>query len=620
MFKKIAAAGISIALGVACGGGAWAQSWSLYQGYTSLPFIQYAGPAANGAMNYVDGVTGQYMNQAALLNVSMSNAGSPSLLTHQFVMDTGSTGIIVSGDNFKPGPGDVYVGPGQQFYSSSGLLSQGSYYLTNAVIDDKNGNPVATARVTVLLVTNQTCVFTNKGCQPNPNPTNVAYMGVGFNRGDSAIAPPAPYNNINPFTNIVSIASGQQISTLWQGYRVTNAGVILGLDPTTTSNFSFVKLTPNANSNNPSSAWQQAPVTISVGGVSGSGQILPDAGIGYSFLTPPPGASLTTGVCSIGGTGCIVSNTNAKIQIFLPGQITPLPASYSFTLNNPVDSALNPQLVQVVDGPSIFINTGREFYAGFDYLYDPVDGFVGYRWNGNVSSQYGQVTPSVALTGTLSLSNNFSSTLPMYLMGNTTLQEAGTGTINSDISGPGGLTIASGIVNLLGMNTYTGGTIVGSGATLGLGGTLIGNLTVQSGGTFLTTGGYSVAPGATLINAGTFQSFGPALFNQGMLFNSGTLTSALTNVGTAINTGTITGTVTNGGTFVNNGAVVGAVTNNGQLSGSGTLTGAFVNNAVVAPGNSIGTLNVNGSFVQNPTGSYQVQTNGAGQSDLISVT
>ena len=40
----------------------------------------------------------------------------------------------------------------------------------------------------------------------------------------------------------------------------------------------------------------------------------------------------------------------------------------------------------------------------------------------------------------------------------------------------------------------------------------------------------------------------------------------------------------------------------------------------MAPGNSIGTLNVNGNFVQNAGSTYQVEVNAAGQSDRINVS
>lgn len=120
-------------------------------------------------------------------------------------------------------------------------------------------------------------------------------MGVGFDRGASSTQPPAPYNNTNPFTNIVSLASGQPVSNLAPGYIISNSGVTLGLSSSATNNFAFVKLLPNTTNNppQPAPAWLGAPVTILVGGKQSSGSLLPDSGINYAYLTPPPGAAIT---------------------------------------------------------------------------------------------------------------------------------------------------------------------------------------------------------------------------------------------------------------------------------------------------------------------------------------
>ena len=174
---------------------------------------------------------------------------------------------------------------------------------------------------------------------------------------------------------------------------------------------------------------------------------------------------------------------------------------------------------------------------------------------------------------------------------------------SNNIGGPGGLTkLGTGILVLGGNNTFTGGTVVGGG-TLALSGTMIGNLSTLPGATFVTGGGYAVSPGATLNNGGTFQSVNASLLNQGTIVNSGTMLSSIGNAGS----------------FANNGTVTGAFTNAGLLSGTGTIVGTVANLGALSPGNSIGTMTVNGSLVQNG-GTYQVETDAAGQSDLINVT
>ncbi len=96
--------------------------------------------------------------------------------------------------------------------------------------------------------------------------------------------------------------------------------------------------------------------------------------------------------------------------------------------------------------------------------------------------------------------------------------------------------------------------------------------------------------------------------------------SSLASTGSVSNTGSIIGNVGNSAAFANNGVVTGAFFNAGVLSGNGTIVGPVANVGVLAPGNSIGTMTINGSLAQSASGTYQVETNAAGQSDLVSVT
>jgi outer membrane autotransporter protein len=70
-----------------------------------------------------------------------------------------------------------------------------------------------------------------------------------------------------------------------------------------------------------------------------------------------------------------------------------------------------------------------------------------------------------------------------------------------------------------------------------------------------------------------------------------------------------------------NGSLTGDVTvaTAGTLGGNGTITGAIVNNGTLAPGNSIGTLTVSGSYTQAAGSTYQVEVDSTGASDRINV-
>ena len=126
-------------------------------------------------------------------------------------------------------------------------------------------------------------------------------------------------------------------------------------------------------------------MTVSVNGVEGDGTILIDTGINYMFLSPPPGAGLQHGQRAATGT---------SIAIALPDGRHPA-AHYAFIVGDD-RNPMHPEKVEVVHDRGVFVNTGRMFLEGFDYLYDAAGGFVGYRWNGRLSNAFGGVTPGLA--------------------------------------------------------------------------------------------------------------------------------------------------------------------------------------------------------------------------------
>jgi autotransporter-associated beta strand protein len=189
---------------------------------------------------------------------------------------------------------------------------------------------------------------------------------------------------------------------------------------------------------------------------------------------------------------------------------------------------------------------------------------------------------------------------------------------SNDITGPGGLTKrGSGLLILGGKNSFTGGTRVEEG-TLALSGKLTGNLGIGAGARFVSSGGYKVAAGAGLTNEGTFQSVNSNLVNEGTIDNTGEIIGGVTNHGIF---NQLAGSYSNGAgsAFVNNGTFTGDISNSGYLGGSGIFNGAVLNNGVVGPGNSIGTLTVNGSYTQAVGSSYMVETDAQGRSDHIAV-
>lgn len=205
---------------------------------------------------------------------------------------------------------------------------------------------------------------------------------------------------------------------------------------------------------------------------------------------------------------------------------------------------------------------------------------------------------------------------------------------NGVISGSGSLDKSgAGTLTLTGVNTYTGGTSVGPGI-LRLGGNdriaATGRLFLFSTGTFDLAGfnqtvGDLSGPGTVAISTGTFtagtannRTFAGRFTGSGAFIKQGSGLLELTG-----NNAAYTGTTTvNAGTLAVNGDLSGsAVTVNagGTLGGTGTV-GTTVVNGVIAPGNSIGTINVAGNYTQATGSTYRVEINNTPASDLINIT
>jgi len=613
--------GASVATLLAASAPAQAQ-WNYYNNASTSFFVPFV--SANGQ---------NALNPADFRLVSLTLPFGTGTKTSNFTMDTGSLGINAGQTAYQPGPGDVNLGAGGITYSSSGTSGSGTLYLTTVTINGQNGQ-TATARVPILW-----------------SAGTAAQMGVGFARGGLQLASGMPLPNLNPFLGLLTI-NGQPVTNMNPGYIVTNSsanpygapGVILGLTQSNTNNFSFVQLTPSgaalpagctvAGMGCPAS-WNPATATIKMGTQTiGSINMLPDSGIGYMIVSQPAGGITGTQACANASAKCLPTGT--QVSIFLPGQSTAV-ASYTFSADNtatptPLSNGVQPSFVEVVQDSSVAaqLNTGRAFFAGYDYLYDPIGGFVGYRLSGLATAAGTTVTivPLLALQGNLVLQNGFNAIFPTYLMAATTLQQTGSGTFSGSITGPGSLALNSGSVTLAGTGTYTGGTIVNGGTlTVASTGSIIGDLTVNNGGSFINSGTVSgggnltVNSGGSFTNTGTYNTPGVWQLNQGSFSNSGSFIGNLANTGTATNTGSITGSVINGGTgtFVNNGSISGDVANLGAFSGNGSIGGSLFNAGVVAPGNSVGTITVGGNFSQSSSGVYATEVFGGGSSDRINV-
>lgn len=76
----------------------------------------------------------------------------------------------------------------------------------------------------------------------------------------------------------------------------------------------------------------------------------------------------------------------------------------------------------------------------------------------------------------------------------------------------------------------------------------------------------------------------------------------------------------NGGETRVNGVLASSVYNQGLLSGSGTIRGNVINSGLVSPGNSIGTLTIQGDYTHNSPAVYLVELNSRGNSDRLDIS
>src|SRR5262245_34377614 len=212
--------------------------------------------------------------------------------------------------------------------------------------------------------------------------------------------------------------------------------------------------------------------------------------------------------------------------------------------------------------------------------------------------------------------------------------------------GPGMLTIANGgTVNATApmfIGDVTGASTVmvtGAGSVLnalnsltvggdnGCGCNLVGTLTIADGGVVNSPSPMSIAPGSTL-NLGLGGLAGaivtPAIVNNGQIVanftDTLTLAAAISGAGalskagpgTLILTGNNTysgATTINGGTLIVNGSIPNStltVDGGGTLRGTGMIGNAIIN-GTLSPGNSIGTITVNGNLVMTAAASYLVE-------------
>jgi autotransporter-associated beta strand protein len=655
--------------------------WNDYHGSTSVP-LTYAGYALNAGTTVFNNTSFPGSPQINVQITAPGAPSSSAPQPVQFTMDTGSTGIVIgqnaactanmiqcnsnnqySGPTFV-GPGSPILGYANIFYASNKETFGGFYINANITVTGQNG-ATTTAQVPILIATNES----KNGVANNNNP-NWTFFGIGHDRGNvmttltngglggaggttpqGSTVSTLYSKNLNPFLNLTALTDGSgkvvNLSSVAPGYVVTSKEVRLGLDRDSITRAPRIALTPLTQT--PGSTvstyamlatandWTQPAMLMQISsntaGLNGSwyGTTIVDTGIGNSIIrvvpnnTTPPGTPVNQALIQSAQQGSPTS-----IAIILggvgSGNSSPLQFTYQFqgvctngstststgeTVNagcgpgspygaytlSPLTSAPQPPLIGIYPISSIssyefgynnyntgfqdgtesgpYLNTGVNFLSYFDIVYDPVSGFMAYKPKADaLASGLVSVSPVMALAGSLQISAGAVVDLPVFLftpIGNqgatcTPGQGNQTGCVPVDV-----------VLSVENADKVTFNQPISSD-------------TIQ---------------GCTL----------PAC-STGLVLNSGTF------VLNAINTYAGATTVNSGATLIVNGSIATSsgltVDQGGVVGGTGTLPSTVIN-GVLSPGNSIGTIKVNGNLTFGPTGTYFVEL-GPKASDHTDVT
>lgn len=378
-------------------------------------------------------------------------------------------------------------------------------------------------------------------------------------------------------------------------------------------------------------------LTISNGGVVSSnfGYVGLDAGSTGSVTVTGVGSTWTSGMAlNVGydGTGALtiaaggtVTADSGKLGLFAGGTGT-----------------------VIVDGAGSTLTYANDFVLGFS----GGTGVLTIQNGGKVANQDGTLGSQPGSIGTAHVAGAGST---WTNTGNLVVGHHATGTLV--ISSGGVVTSASGQVGRFDDAIGTA-TVDGAGSTwtnsgdLTVGGGGPGTLTIANdgvvsvGGAFVLAGDAgsigtlnigsaagSPATGAGTLNAASVQfgsGTGAINFNHTatnyvfapVINGLGTINQIAGNTNlTADSSGFIGATHVSGGRLAVNGSLansVATVSGGGMLGGNGTVGGILAQaGGIVAPGNSIGTLNVAGNVAFAAGSAYQVEVNAAGQSDKI---
>ena len=327
------------------------------------------------AAGQTPGYTLTYFNapveRAPILHPPTLGLAVGSGVLHQAVMDTGSTGVVISASSIRDLETLPVLGEGALTYSSSGRVMQGKYVRTAVTIIGANGVTVTTRPIPVLAVERVDCLATARHCQAELNPRGIAMLGIGFARERDRQTDGTP--DKNPFLNLPEMGTGERPGALGRGYIVRRQAVEVGLPRgTQLDGFARIPLTPNG------ADWSAPPACIQLADRAPPtcGTFLMDTGVATMYLSVPPQQSDGLELVDAHGHPILVDGTLVTI-LPQPGNGAP---SYHFVMGDAEDPLVPEEVVLVGNGRNPpFVNITVRALNLFDYAYDADAGRVGLR-------------------------------------------------------------------------------------------------------------------------------------------------------------------------------------------------------------------------------------------------
>ncbi|KAJ6263734.1 hypothetical protein Dda_2304 [Drechslerella dactyloides] len=303
-------------------------------------------------------------------------------------VDTGSTSLVASMALF-PNNNFTRQNPTSVFYSSSHWLEEGYeewidmtfgpfYMRTQAIIKDRevccptfnsttDGHRCPTDKVARNCECSGGCTSSVKFKRANllsprrpAPPPPVAYMGIGFGRGEPQID--------NAFLDVATL-NGQPITSSSQsycpGYVITTDGIYLGLTTQNTQDFKFVTLKQQSVAGGQRD-WSTPAMQYQIDQADQqNGTVLVDTGIPESFFQSMP-----------------AWHSNSTVHLSVPGGVDTYTVRYEIDERGKSWNPMQPTDFQ--GSPMLgFMNTGRHFLNCFDIMYDPTGGNYGFRFLGD---------------------------------------------------------------------------------------------------------------------------------------------------------------------------------------------------------------------------------------------